>query len=176
MSSTDERPPVSEYAPFYQSYIAALPVGDILTLMSEQAALLETLPANVNAALETFAYAPQKWTVRQVVGHLGDAERIFGYRAFRFAHADPTPLAGFDENAYVANATSAGRPLADLIAELGALRQANLAFFATLDEPRWQRQGVANGYVASVRALAHILVGHAAHHLGVLRDRYGVGA
>ncbi|HEV8579716.1 MAG TPA: DinB family protein [Thermoanaerobaculia bacterium] len=108
-----QRPPVDEYAPFYQGYIAEIPDDDILGRMCSQEEVVSKLPAAVSESGETFAYAPDKWTVRQVVGHLCDCERVFGYRAFRVSRGDLTPLPGFDENAYVANSNSASRHLQD---------------------------------------------------------------
>lgn len=174
MPAPSQRPAAGEYAPFYHGYITELPEGDILEQMRSQALAFSALPGAVSPSRESFAYAPEKWTVRQVIGHLCDAERVFGYRAFRISRADPTPLAGFDENLYVANSDSASRSVEDLAGELGHLRSANLDLFSTLDESRWGLLGVANSLAVSVRALAFILVGHAQHHLDILRDRYGL--
>jgi hypothetical protein len=174
MAAPREHPPSTEYATFYREYIAELPLGDVLSLMRAQAHAIAKLPALVPPSQEAFAYAEGKWTVRQVVGHLCDTERIFGYRAFRFAHSDPTPLPGFDENSYVASSSSNRRALRDLVEELGFLRNANLRLFSNLDESQWRRMGTANSFPVSVRALAFIIVGHADHHLKVLRDRYGL--
>jgi hypothetical protein len=124
MPSLTQRPPAEEYAPFYHGYITEVPDGDVLDLMRSQEQALARLPSVVSPAAEDFAYAPGKWTVRQVAGHLCDTERIFGYRALRISRGDLTPLPGFDENVYVANSTSSSRPLQDLIGELTLLRRA----------------------------------------------------
>jgi len=174
VSLSTKRPPTEEYAPFYAGYIAETPDGDIVESMRDQEQEFARLPAAVSRSAEEFAYAPGKWTVRQVVGHLCDAERVFGYRALCISRGDETPLPGFDENEYVARSTSARRPLRDLVDELGLLRHANRCLFAALDDGDWLRVGTANHQPVSAHALAFILVGHARHHLRVLRDRYEI--
>lgn len=174
MTAPSQPPPEGEYAPYYGEYIRALPAGDVVGLMQLQGEAFARLPAALLPGQETHAYAPGKWTVREVIAHLCHTERVFGYRAFRFAHGDLTPLPGFDETAYVAGSTAASRTLAHLVDELLHLRKANLCFFSSLEAPQWLRVGTANAYPASVRALAFVIVGHAAHHLHLLRDRYGL--
>lgn len=172
-SSLSLRPGSSEYAPFYEKYVARVPHADVLDLLREQRAELSRLPAMVPPDREGFAYAVGKWTVAEVVAHLGHAERVFGYRVLRFSVADPEPLASFEENSYVAESNP--RSLADVTEELVALRSANLSLFAGLSEKQWRRTGTASSALVSVRALAFIIYGHAAHHLDVLRERYGLG-
>lgn len=167
-----ERPASSEYAPFYAGYIAALPEGDVLEVLGRQKAQLGQLASSVAPEQETFRYAPGKWSVREVVGHMTDGERVFGYRAFRIARGDDTPLAGFDENEYVARSTFNERTLRSLIDELVLVRDSNLAIFRGLAAESWDRMGTANGWPVSVRALAFILAGHMNHHLNLLRERY----
>jgi hypothetical protein len=173
MPAPTQHPPADEYAPFYQGYIAGLPDGDIVAQMRSQEKVLSKLPSIVPPR-EDFAYAPGKWTVRQVVGHLSDAERVFGYRALRVSRGDATPLPGFDENTYVANSNSASRSLQGLVSELLLLRGANLHLFSALDEDAWLRVGAANSHPVSTRALAFIIVGHVEHHFRILRDRYQI--
>jgi uncharacterized damage-inducible protein DinB len=167
-------PPQNEYAPFYHRYIAALPQGEILDILRAQGQELARVAAGVAPERETFAYAPDKWTIRQLFGHVADAERIFGYRALCISRGDTTPLPGFDENAYAARAPFAARPLRDIAEELTLLRRANVQMLAALDDEAWTQIGNANGHPISVRALAWVIAGHAQHHLGVLRERYGV--
>jgi hypothetical protein len=121
-----------------------------------------------------FAYAPGKWTVREIFGHLTDAERVFGYRAFRISRGDGTPLASFDENTYVARSGYASVPVAQLAGEFALLRESNLAVLRRLDEAQWRQVGTASGHPVSVRALAYMMAGHVRHHVQVLRERYGV--
>lgn len=167
-----EPPGEHEAAPFYRAYLAALPARDALELLRRQGRTFAALAAAVPADREGSAYAAAKWSVRGVVAHLAHVERVLGYRALRISHGDPTPLPGFDENAYVAS--EAERPLADLAGELTHLRAANLALFAGLTDAQARLLGRANDHPVSVRALALILAGHAAHHLAILRDRYGI--
>lgn len=171
-----ERPAETEYAPFYAGYVSKVPSGDVLELLENQKSQLLTLAASVPTERETFRYAPGKWTIREVFGHLGDAERVFGYRAFCISRGDRTSLPGFDEQEYVAASGFNSRELSSLAHELTLLRESNLLLLRHLDPEKWRRTGVANGTLISVRALAFIMAGHVNHHFGVLRDRYGVGA
>lgn len=170
-----QRPAASEYDPFYAGYLARVPDGDVRELLGAQQERLRRLPAAAGSDRERFRYAVGKWSVREVVGHLADAERVFGHRAFCFARGEKAALPGFDESSYVATSGSDHRPLAELVDELALLREVNLRLFAALDPAAWRNAGVANGKPVTVRALAWILVGHAEHHLGVLRERYGIG-
>lgn len=169
-----ERPNETEFAPFYAGYISKVPEGDVLELLREQKDRILRLAEAAGPEQEVFRYAPGKWSVREVFGHLTDAERVFGYRAFRFGRADETPLSGFDENHYIAHSAYHSRPLASLAEELALARAINLVTFEHLAAEDWLRTGTANGFPVSVRALAFILVGHMSHHLGILRERYGV--
>jgi hypothetical protein len=169
-----ERPAADEYANFYAGYIAALPPGDVLEILESQKDQLRQLPAAVGPDRETFRYGPGKWSVREVAGHLLDAERVFSYRALRFSRGDETPLPGFDESFYVAHARFDTRPLPSLIEELILLRSANVLFFRELTPEELARFGVANTHPVSVRALAFILAGHMEHHFKGLRERYGI--
>jgi hypothetical protein len=171
-----ERPAPSEYASSYAGYIAALPDGDILRILEQQIAELRQLAAGTPADRETFRYDDGKWSVREVVGHMIDGERVFSYRTLRFSRGDQTPVPGFEENQYVAASTFDRRPLSSLVDELALLRQANLALLRGLAPEDWTRTGTANGHAISVRALAFIMAGHVRHHLSILRDRYGVPA
>jgi hypothetical protein len=173
-----EMPGPSEYAPFYAGYIsaiAALGDGDILATLERQTSEVRQLAASIPAERETFRYGEDKWSVREVFGHLIDGERVFSYRTLRFSRGDQTPLPGFEENDYVAASHFDSRPLSSLVDELVLLRQANLALFRGLAPEDWPRTGTANGHPVSVRALAFIMAGHVQHHFNILRDRYGLG-
>jgi hypothetical protein len=124
---------------------------------------------------ETFRYQPEKWSVREVVGHMADAERVFGYRLFCISRGEQAALPGFDEKVYTAASPYHRCPLDDLARQFGVLREANLAVIREFDEAAWDRTGTANASRVSVRALAYILVGHARHHCHILRSRYGIG-
>ncbi|PYO06808.1 MAG: DinB family protein [Gemmatimonadetes bacterium] len=136
--------------------------------MSETQALLGVLPPSVG----TYRYAPEKWSVNEVIGHLIDSERIFGARALRFARNDPAPLPGFEQDDYVRNSTFDAYPLSELASELEIVRQSTIFLFRHIDEQAWTRRGVANNAEVSVRALAYIIAGHELHHREVLRSRY----
>lgn len=170
-----DRPDESEYAPFYAGYVALVPDGDLLQTLEEQ--LEETVGAlkGLPESRGDFAYAPGKWTIKEVLAHLADAERVFSYRALRFARGDPTPLAAFDENLWGPNSGAGGRTLADLLEELRAVRGATLALLRHLPAEAPTRRGTASGREVTVRALAWIITGHERHHLRVLRERYRLG-
>ena len=161
-----------EYAPFYAGYVALVPEPEVLPVLEAQLAELPAALAPFFGALESHRYAPGKWSVRQLVGHLTDSERIFGYRALRIARADRTPLPGYDEDHFVAHADFERIPLRELVEEWELCRRANLALFRRFDAETLLRRGEANGNAVSVRALLRILVGHPRHHLRVLQERY----
>ncbi len=166
------KPNRDEFAPFYAGYIGRVPDGDIVTTLDNQirdtGAFLRSLPESVG----DHRYAPGKWSIREVIGHLADGERVFAYRALRFSRGDATPLPGFDQDSYVANALFDSRTLDDLIQEFEHLRKASVHMFGNLDEAAMTKRGAANGVEVSVRALAFILAGHESHHLEILRSRY----
>jgi uncharacterized damage-inducible protein DinB len=167
----DSRPAADEAATFYRRYIDAVPDGDVRATLAAQ---IDATAALVDGADAGHAYAPGKWTVRQVVQHLADAERIFATRLLRIARGDATPQPGFDENAY-ADATAADtRPLADVADDLRAVRASTLALLGGLPADAWSRTGIVSGHPVSVRALAWIAAGHERHHAAILRERYGL--
>jgi hypothetical protein len=169
-------PPIpSEYAPFYAGYISEAGSADPLVTMRSQLESTGTLLAGVSEERSTYRYAPEKWSIRQIVGHLTDAERIFSCRALRVARADTVPLPGFDENAFVEAAGFDRRPLASLLEEWRLVRRATIALFESLGDDDLQRCGTVNGSPMSARALAWIIPGHERHHVDVLRRRYSVG-
>ena len=165
------RPRSSEYGPFYANYVSLVTEEDVVAAMALQLDEMLSLLRGLPEVVGNTRHAPYTWSVKQVVGHITDAEREFGHRAFRFARNDPTPLPGFDENVYVANAPFDHCRLNDLVAEIEWVRRANLALFRRLPEEAWSRSGVASSNNVTVRALAYILVGHARHHLTILRRR-----
>lgn len=166
------RPAPDEFAPYYGRYIDRVPDGDIVATLREQVRETVALLRAIPDAKAGFRYAPDKWSIREVVGHLGDCERIFTYRALRIARGDDTPLAGFDENAYVSRARLDDRSFAGLIDEYAAVRAASVALFHALFPEEWTRRGMASEKGVSVRALAWITAGHELHHLAVLKERY----
>ena len=168
-------PEAGEFAPFYAGYVQLVTEEPVVALEA-QARKTQALLAGLSDAQAGHRYAEGKWTVRDVAGHMADAERVMSYRAMRIARGDATPLHGFDENAYVEVAGADRRPIAELAAELAAVRNATLALFRGLDAEAWRRRGAANGNPVSVRALAHIIAGHERHHVEILRTRYGIAS
>ena len=166
------RPDATEFAPFYAGYVDGVPEGDITTILRRGGDEWQRVLAELPETRADHRYADGKWSIKQVIGHVSDAERIFTYRALRIARGDRTPLASFDENAYAETAGSDRRTLAALAAELRAVREATLALFTSLPEDAWTRTGTASEKTVSVRALAYIAAGHAQHHLKILRERY----
>ena len=166
------RPVESEYAPYYQSYIDQVSENDILPVMRAQMDELDVLLGKVEPQQETYRYAEGKWSIREIVGHLIDGERVFGYRVFCIARGEQQNLPGFDQDEYMLTAPYDRIELEDLLSELRLIRLGNIAMLRTLDEESWSRSGVANGNAVSVRALVFIMAGHVRHHMNVLRERY----
>ena len=164
------RPEKSEYAEFYENYVSMVSETDIVAALRDQIAELENL--GITEENGDFAYAEGKWTMRQTLNHLIDGERVFAYRAFRISRGDQTPLAGFEQNFYVANSNSSAQKIADLFAEFSLLRQSNIILFKNLTEEMWSHIGTASENAVSVRAIAYIMVGHVRHHTRILRERY----
>ncbi len=170
------RPPAEEYADPYARYVARVPEEDVLSVLAAQPDELRRLTAGVAPERETFRYAPDKWSLRQVLGHLVDGERAFGYRAFCISRGEKANLPSFDENEYIAGSPYDRIPLADLAEEFGLVRGGNLRVLRALPADAWAAMGTASGHAVSVRALAWIMAGHVRHHQEVLRERYGLGA
>ena len=172
MTLTIPRPKASEYAPNYEAYVTKVPDGSLLEILEDQRRETQELLAGITEGRAMHRYALGKWSIKEVIGHVMDAERVFSYRALRFARGDQTPLSGFDEQVYAPAGTFDARALPDLAAELDAVRRATIALFAGLDSEALGRRGPANDKEVSVRALAYIIAGHERHHLGILRERY----
>jgi len=168
------RPADTEYAPFYAGYVSLVQEDDALAALERQLDELRALSVSIPKDRETYRYAPDKWSVRQVVGHVTDGERVFGYRAFCISRGEQAPLPSFDENAYVARSSYDSVPLGELVDELVAVRRTNLAALRRLTAAEWRGLGTASGKPVSVRALAYVMAGHPRHHLAILRERYGL--
>jgi hypothetical protein len=169
---TITRPKADEHAPYYAKYIERVPDGNIVALLRDQLVDTTALLRRATSGREDYAYAAGKWTVKEVVGHVIDVERVMGYRALSIARNDPAELPGFDENAWVANANFGVRTLADLVEELQGIRASTVHFAKHLDGAALARRGVANHQGVSVRALLYIIAGHERHHAALLRERY----
>lgn len=170
------RPAADEAAPFSHGYIAKVSGENVGEQLIDQLAEVERLFGALDDTAALARYAPGKWSVKEILGHLTDVERIFSYRLLCVSRGDVTPLPGFDEKAYVPVAEFDERPLRDLVAEFCAVRLSTIALLNGLPPASWSRRGTASGHPVSARALAYIIVGHVTHHLGVLRDRYGLGS
>lgn len=166
------RPAPDEYAPYYAAYINKVPSQELLHWLSRQIEEICALLAGISEAKANAAYAPGKWSLKQVVGHMSDTERIMAYRALRIARGDTTPLPGFEQDDYVRAAGFDARSLADLVSEFRSVRSATLPLLASFDAATLERRGTANNMAVSVRALAYIIAGHAQHHADILRTRY----
>lgn len=170
---TTSRPGVDEYAPSFAGYVARIAEDeDILAALARQ---LDEVLARLGSILDArgaYRYAPGKWSIKQVVGHLSDTERVFAYRALRIGRGDTTALPSFDDQAYVPEQRADDRTLAHLIDEWGAVRRATLALYRNLPSAAWYRRGIASDQPISVRALAYVIAGHVRHHLETLDARY----
>jgi hypothetical protein len=169
------RPEADEIPSHYVGYIKRVPELDPVIVCAEQIEETTTLLRGLSDSDAMYRYGRGKWSIKEVVGHLADIERIMAYRALRIARGDTTPLPGFDENAYVPIAKFDHRSLADLVGDLRTARAATLALLRTFDADAWVRRGTASGKPVSVRALAFMIPGHERHHVDVLKTRYGVG-
>jgi hypothetical protein len=168
-----ERPGEGEFASFYAGYVSLVPEVDIVSVLDGQAADVRAQARAFIPARENDRYAPGKWSVREVLGHVNDAERVFGFRAFSFSRGDENALPGFDQDDYVARSHFDRCQLGDLVEEFSQLREVNLAVLRRLDDDEWRRIGTASGKRVSVRALAYIMAGHVRHHLQILSAQYG---
>lgn len=167
-----ERPAPSEFAPHFARYIERVPEGDLLEILGRQVDETAGLMRGLSERDAAFRYAPGKWSIKQVIGHVADTERIMVYRALCFARGERAALPGFEEDDYVKHAKFDARPLADLVGELRAARGATIPFFAGLDAEELARTGTANNRPYSVRSLAYIVAGHERHHAAILAERY----
>ena len=166
------RPRADEYAEYYGRYISKLPAGDLVAIMADQVASLNALLRPLDPARAGYRYAPGKWTVREVVGHLIDVERVFGYRATSISRGDPAPLPGYDQDQWLPMGRYDERTMPDLLDEWEAARHANIALLRAMPVEALDRQGTASGVAMSARALIHVPVGHQIYHVDFLRDRY----
>src|SRR2546422_8933199 len=169
------RPTADEFFDYYGKYIEKVVGDDALSALSGQITGTVRLLRPLEEAKALHRYAPGKWSVKEVIGHLSDSERVFAYRALRIGRGDATPLAGFDETKYVPMASFDARPLADVLDEFQSVRTASIALFRSFDAAALGRRGTANDKTISVRALAWVLAGHELHHRGLLIERYGIG-
>jgi hypothetical protein len=166
------KPEKSEYDPYYENYVSLVADTDIIPTLESQPKLLRDLIASLPEEMGSFAYAEGKWTLKELISHLIDGERMFAYRLLRISRGDQTPIEGFEQDGYIENSHANDRSFSDLLKELSLLREANMMFFRNLTEQDWLRIGVANNVSISVRALGYIMAGHISHHVSIIKDRY----
>ena len=166
------RPLPGEFDPAYGAYLAEAPEGDVLALLEAQGREIQALYGGLGKGQGNHRYAPGKWSLKDLLLHLTDAERIFAYRCLRIGRGDETPLPGFDEEAFATAGQADARTVGDLLGEFLAVRQASLTLFRGLPPEAWTRRGTTNGRVITARCVPFLCLGHAAHHLAVIRERY----
>lgn len=166
------RPEPVEYDPYYDRYISLVHTDDIVAALETQAQDTEALLGSLAAHQADFRYAPGKWSIKEVLGHINDTERIMSYRALRIARGDQTPIEGFEQDDYVPNGRFDRRTIADLLEEFVAIRNATIQLLSHFDREAGERRGTANDKQISARALAYIIVGHELHHRRVLQEKY----
>ena len=166
------RPEPTEYAEFYANYVSKVPGADAVGVLESQRLQMVQLFAGRSERDGSFRYAPDKWTVKEVLGHITDSERIFTYRALRIARGDRTPLPGFEQDDFVKNGGFSERTLASVADEFALVRAASIALFRSFPGEAWARRGVASQKEVTVRALAFITAGHQIHHRIILEERY----
>ncbi|HEY1469997.1 MAG TPA: DinB family protein [Candidatus Acidoferrum sp.] len=169
---TQNRPKTGDYATSYEKYIALVPQGEFLQILDTQLREWQRLVGDMSEEQANFRYAQGKWSIKEMLGHVSDTERIFAYRLLRIARGDQTPMAGFEQDDYVRTANSSARKRSDLLEEFTAVRRATMALASSLDDAAWLRRGVANQKEISATALAFVIAGHDRHHQLVLEERY----
>jgi hypothetical protein len=168
----EKRPEVTEYNPYYSRYVNLIPEGDLLYILKEQVKETNILLKDITHKQAHFRYAPDKWSLKEVIGHLTDTERIMGYRLLCIARGETVLLPGYDDKMYVLNASFNRLPMHDLLGNFHAVRQSTLHLLKSLDQEAWMRRGNANGSDVSVRAIACIIAGHELHHRQIIKERY----
>jgi len=167
-----KRPDSSEYATYYEGYISKVPDGDLVETLRRQLDDTLGLIKGIPEERGVFRYAEGKWSIKEVIGHVIDGERIFAYRVLRFGRGDATPLASFEQDGYIPTGNFNKRTLADLSNEYGHVRRSTISLLENMDAEAWARRGTASDNEVSVRALAYIIAGHERHHVDILRTKY----
>jgi hypothetical protein len=166
------KPEANEYGPYYEKYISLVPETDIRDAFAAQPAELRSVISGLSEDKGSYTYAAGKWTIKEVLSHLIDGERIFAYRMLRISRGDETPIEGFEQDGYIENSNANNRSFADLLEEFDLNRRGNVLLLNNLDEAALKRMGTASGLPISTRALANISIGHVRHHVNILNDRY----
>jgi len=166
------KPETSEYNPYYEKYISLIEEGELLNALERQPSELRSLLNGLDEEKGKYAYADGKWSIKEVLSHLIDGERIFGYRVLRISRGDETPIEGFEQDGYIENSHANERSFDDLLEELSLQRNANLRMLKNLRDDGWKRLGTASQSPVSVRALGFIMAGHVRHHINILKAQY----
>jgi len=166
------KPETSEYNPYYEKYISLIEEGELLNALERQPSELRSLLNGLDEEKGKYAYADGKWSIKEVLSHLIDGERIFGYRVLRISRGDETPIEGFEQDGYIENSHANERSFEDLLEELSLQRNANLLMLKNLRDDGWKRLGTASQSPVSVRALGFIMAGHVRHHINILKAQY----
>ncbi len=169
-----QRPSNTEHLPYFSNYIDLVPDDNINTILETQFAPLETKLLALTPIQIQQRYAPDKWNVLEVIGHLSDTERVFTFRALHIARGDPSPLPGFNQDTWIQHVDFATRDLKTLLLEWRAVRAATTSLFSSLDSAAWTRIGTASGHAITPRACAYIIAGHQMYHQALLREKYGL--
>ena len=168
----DIKPAIGDYPAYYANYINLIEEGSLQEILLKQLEEMTALISNVNEEQANYRYAEGKWTLKEVIGHIADTERIMAYRLLRFARGDQTALAGYDDNSYVIEAAFHARSIPDLLEEFTAVRHSTISLIKNLPEKSWNRKGIANNGEISVAALAYIIAGHELHHRRIIEEKY----
>ena len=166
------KPETSEYNPYYEKYISLIEEGELLNALERQPSELRSLLNGLDEEKGKYAYADGKWSIKEVLSHLIDGERIFSYRVLRISRGDETPIEGFEQDGYIENSHANERSFEDLLEELSLQRNANLRMLKNLRNDDWKRFGTASQSPVSVHALGFIMAGHVRHHINILKDQY----
>lgn len=167
-----KRPETNEFAPYYNNYISLIEGDGVMPVLNSQVAEIRSMFVNIPEEKGSLAYATGKWTIKELLSHLIDGERIFAYRILRVSRGDETPIEGFEQDDYIENSNANNRSFADLLDEFDLQRQSNLLLVNNISDEGSKRMGKASGKPVSVRALTYIMAGHVSHHVKILKERY----
>ncbi|MEP6786785.1 MAG: DinB family protein [Acidobacteriota bacterium] len=165
-------PETTEFAPYYNTYISLVEPGNVLPILETQPAELREMFSGMLEEQGNYRYADGKWTIKEVLSHLIDGERMFAYRVLRISRGDETPIEGFEQDGYIENSNANNRSFAELLEEFDFQRRSNMLLLNNLSDEGARRMGTASDNPVSARALAYIMAGHVTHHVGILKERY----
>lgn len=167
-----KKPQAGEFAEYFSPYVELVPEGDLLLQLEQQVDEVIALLGQITEEQAVYRYAEGKWSLKEVLGHVADTERVMSYRLLRIARGDTTPLPGFDESLFVSHSNANARSVNELLQDFAAVRIATVSLMRQLDDPAWERRGVFSDHPGSARALAYIIAGHSIHHLNIVKERY----